>query len=170
MCHAQGESGEVQLDPVGQGLQVIRLQIKVPVGRHLADQLLHVGSQGRIRVGQAVGIVGVDERRDAISVGDGDDTPGVVQVPMGQQDSHGLEVLIGQHLAHRIDGAHAGVDDQAFAVRARSEYEAVGPERARGESGDEHGWLLSGMWPPPFCPTHGPARESPYTHLQGHGG
>ena len=67
---------------------------------------------------------------DVVAVSDGHDAPGVVQVPVGEQDGDRTKVVLGHHLFDRFRGAHAGVDDDAFGTLARAEHETVGAERS----------------------------------------
>ena len=90
---------------------------------------------------------------------------------MGQDDRDRLEAVLGEQPGQRLDGVHAGIDDDALLPRSGSDGVAVGAERAGGKGADEHPCRLRGTVrrapvaarersaaPPRLAPDRGPRR------------
>ena len=132
----QGDAGEVECRPVGEGLDPLRLaerQARVhrgELGAHLADALEGVGEHEPV--------LGVDPGGDVVTVAHRRHRPHVVEVAVGQQHRHRRQPALGQDLPQRLLGVLSGVDHHARAALPGRDHEAVGLEGPGRESGEQH--------------------------------
>jgi len=63
----------------------------------------------------------------------------VVDVTVGKEDRHGLELVLAQDVVQGLFGAVPGIDDHALLARCRGNDPAVGLPRTGGKPHDEHG-------------------------------
>ena len=85
------------------------------------------------RVGQHAVVARGAGRRGCRSRRRPEHREGVVEVAVGEDDGDRLESVVGQHLGQRLDGVHAGVDDDALLPGAGGDGVAVGPNAPAGK-------------------------------------
>ena len=99
-------------------------------------------ADARPRVGELAAVGGVDVGGDVTGLADRQHREGVVEVAVGEQHGHRVQLVLGDELVQLRDDADARVDDDALLAGTGGDHPAVRGGRVRREPGDEHGWTL----------------------------
>ena len=102
------------------------------------DRRVGRDSHRAVRVAQHRAVFRVDQGGDVMRAAHGGHRPDVVDVTMAQQDRHGLQVVLGQHLVELGHGVVPRVDDDALLATSRRHDETVRPPRSSREPDDKH--------------------------------
>lgn len=102
------------------------------------DHLRESASHTDTRIGQHGTVGSVDVCGNGELIGQLLSIPGVVEMPVRQEDRDGSQRVLGQRLADVRRGILAGIDDDRVRPGPLGHQIAVGLEHSGGESGDQH--------------------------------
>ena len=129
------EPGELERLGVGELLDAVGLgELVLAAEQHRGRLGRHPGH----RVGEQVPVGGVDPGGGVVRAGDGGDAPHVVDVPVGDQDRHRLELVLAHDLRDALGGVLARVDHHALGAGTGRGDVAVGAPRTGREACDQH--------------------------------